>query len=350
MFEYTTKRCVNCLMQEDPSRGIVLNEDNLCSICANWRPVQRDWEDLHRQFDEKVSSLKQGGEYDAALMMSGGKDSAYLAWLLKREYGLRILGITIDNNFEYQETFTRAGEIAAALDIPHLQFKPTPEHVNAFYRFIIAEPRLKEKDCGQLCLYCGKFLLEQGLTFASHLRIPAVFVGYNPEQLFGMGKMLDIETDLLRIRQQEAIQRKISYMFTKARTLADNSGCKEIIPFLSDSEHSCDIIFPFKFLPYDPNMMMETVKEKLGWKPITAFSKGNYIASGCKLLKLMALIAKVNNVSSYMDFEFSSQIRQGMLSKEELKAYYAGLDEDPAFYDEVMGKLGLSVEVGDLAK
>lgn len=310
--------------------------------------MQRDWDDLRKQFDRKVHSLKTDNEYDAALMMSGGKDSAYLAWLLKRQYGLRILGITIDNNFEYQETFQRAAEIATALDIPHLLFKPTPEHVNSFYRFVITRQGIKEKDCGQLCLYCGKFLLEQSLAFASQLGIPAVFVGYNPDQLFGMGKMQEIETDMLRIRQQEAIQRKIAYMFSKAKALAEEDGLREILPFLADDDPRCELVFPFKFLPYQPNTMMETVKQELGWKPIEAFSKGTYIASGCKLLKLMAFIAQQNNVSTYMDFEFSNQVRQGVLSKEDLAAYYSGLAEPPAFYEEVMAKLGLTGKVHDL--
>ena len=38
------------------------------------------------------------------ILMSGGKDSAYLADLLKETYGMRLLGFIIDINYEYPET------------------------------------------------------------------------------------------------------------------------------------------------------------------------------------------------------------------------------------------------------
>lgn len=322
-----------------------MNDEGICSICSGWSSTERNWEDLERAFVQKIDSLRGSAEYDAALMMSGGKDSAYLAWLLKREYGLNILGITIDNNFEYAETFERAAEIADALEISHLQFKPTPGRVNEFYRFIMTNPALREKDCGQLCLYCGKFLLDQGLNFVSHMGIPAVFVGYNPDQLFGMGKMLEFETELPRQRQQEAILRKMTHQFNKALNLAAEAELHGIVPFFEDSPSSFQVIYPFQYLPYKPNDMMETVIRELNWKPISAFSKGTYIASGCKLLKLMAFIARENSVSTYMDFEFSNQIRQGLLTREMLKDFYDGLEEDESFYIEVLEKLGINLSL-----
>jgi tRNA(Ile)-lysidine synthase TilS/MesJ len=350
MFQYTEKRCSKCLLQEDTARNFLINDDGLCSFCANMTEEEKDYARLEGVFRNKIEQIKaQKSKYDAILMMSGGKDSAYLAWLLKEKYGLTMLALTIDNNFEYEETFERASELCKTLDIAHMQFRIPPSLTRTFYRFIMSEQPLKEKDFGQLCLYCGKYLLDHGIVMAEQFGIPAVIVGYNPDQLFGMGRSIEVETQTFRIRQQQAIARKIEFQFKKAEAHAAQNKLHELIPVFKLEHPRCQLIYPFLYLKYEPLKMMDTVRRELGWRPIESFSKGTYIASGCKLLKLMAALAKINNVSSYMDLEFSNQVRTGALTKEALEKYYASLEEDESFYTELLSQLGIAEPLQSLA-
>ena len=351
MYEYTSRRCLKCMLQEDSARGLVLDENGLCPLCRNHHPVQRDWETLRRTFEGRIDRLKTGAEYEALVMMSGGKDSAYLAHLLKREMGLHVLGLTIDNGFEYQETFEKAADIAKKLDMPHLLFRVNPSTRSALYRFLVTSPTLMDKDFGQLCLYCGKYLLDIAVDFACGMDIPAVFVGYNPEQLSGMGKTLPIETEELRIRQQEAIGGRIRYLFARAEEKAAQHKDKSILPeFSADTAPGCAIEYPFLYLPYQPRQIMEVAKRELGWTPIDSFVPKHYIASGCRLLKLMAALARINNVSSYMDYEFSAQVRKGDLDKGALEKYYANLEEPPEFFEQILRELGIEESLEELAR
>lgn len=53
---------------------------------------------------EKIVSEK-GKEYDVAVMYSGGKDSAYLLYLLKEVYKLRVVAVMVDNGYEHDYTW-----------------------------------------------------------------------------------------------------------------------------------------------------------------------------------------------------------------------------------------------------
>lgn len=351
MYQYTDRRCRKCLLQEDPSCGLTLDADGLCPLCRSYRPVERDWPALGTAFAARIESLRgQGGEFEAALMMSGGKDSAYLASLLGKHHGLRLLGLTIDNGFEYQETFDHARKLARNLDIPLEVLRPDPAASRALYRFLLTSPGLMERDFGQLCLFCGRFLLDTALAEAGRRGIGTVFVGYNPEQLFGMGQTLPIETDRLRIRQQEAIAARIGFLFRKAAALAATHPDKALLPpFTARPDSGCAVVAPFLYLPYRPQEIMDVARRETGWTPISSFSPRHYLASGCRLLKLMAALARINEVPSYMDHEFASQVRSGDLEKETLRKYYDGLEEQPAFYADILRELGLSCSLETLA-
>ena len=351
MYEYTSRRCNKCMLQEDATHGLTLDENGLCPLCRNHKPVERDWDGLRAEFAQRVDALKTGDRYEALVMMSGGKDSAFLAHLLKKEMGLNVLGLTLDNGFEYADTFKNAADIARRLDMPHMLFRARPQERNALYRFLVTSPGLMDKGFGQICLYCGKYLLDTAVEIALGLEIPAVFVGYNPEQLSGMGKTKAIETDELRIRQQEAIQGRIGYLFNQAEKKAAEHPDSHLLPeFSADTAPGCSIEYPFLYLPYQPRHIMEVARRELDWKPITSFVPKHYIASGCRLLKLMAALARINNVSSYMDHEFSAQVRAGDLDKDALEKYYANLEEPPQFYEELLQELGIEDSLEELAR
>lgn len=351
MYQYTASRCRRCLLQEDPASGLTIDADGLCPLCRTFRPVARDWKTLGETFEARLDSLRgTEGDFDAALMMSGGKDSAYLAYLLTRRYGLRLVGLTIDNGFEYPETFDKAARLAESLGIEQTLLRPDPNVCRAFYRFLVTTPGLMDRDFGQLCLFCGKFMLDTAMAEAKRRGIGAVIVGYNPEQLFGMGRTLAIETDMLRKRQQEAIAARTAFLFNKAAALAAPNPDSALLPdFSLQTDPACEVVTPFLYLPYKPQDIMDIARRETGWSPIRSFVPQNYLASGCRLLKLMAALARINKVSSYMDHEFSSQVRSGALSETSLRDYYASLEEPPEFYAAVLRDIGLDLSLDALA-
>lgn len=74
---------------------IVFDETGRCNACAWAEEKQKiDWQERRTEFQELVDKIDRSGPYDCIVPFSGGKDSAYVAWRLKFEFGLRPLLVT----------------------------------------------------------------------------------------------------------------------------------------------------------------------------------------------------------------------------------------------------------------
>ena len=278
MFRYTNHVCKKCFLQNDPFHKVTLNEDGVCSLCAKPAPeeARRDWDALDKRFAAHLDRVRGTRPYEGLIMMSGGKDSAYLADLLKETYGMRLLGFIIDINYEYPETFENAKTIARKLDLPYVVFRQEPEAMRRYYRFLFLMETLSEET--------GKALARWRESYGE------------PE-----------------------------------------------LPLFPDSIHveGTELLFPFQYFPYRPEAMMRHVRERLQWLPIKRFSK-TYIASGCRLVKLWAYMAYLNNTNSYVDFEFCNQIRNGTLSADTVRQFYEQAEIDYEELAELIAELDMA--------
>ena len=343
MFRYTNHVCKKCFLQNDPFHKVTINEDGVCSLCAKPAPeeARRDWDALEKRFAAHLDRVRGTRPYEGLIMMSGGKDSAYLADLLKETYGMRLLGFIIDINYEYPETFENAKTIARKLDLPYVVFRQEPEAMRRYYRFLFTEKALLQPDGGQVCTFCGRFLIHSACAFARRMGIPLVFSGHNPDQIFLMGESIHNtpEQDVLI----EFLMETLSEETGKALARWRESYGEPELPLFPDSIHveGTELLFPFQYFPYRPEAMMRHVRERLQWLPIKRFSK-TYIASGCRLVKLWAYMAYLNNTNSYVDFEFCNQIRNGTLSADTVRQFYEQAEIDYEELAELIAELDMA--------
>ena len=75
---------------------INFNEDGLCDACSvNLLKNSTNWDKRREELEELCAKYRrEDGEYDCIVPGSGGKDSAYAAWMLKNEFGMHPLTIT----------------------------------------------------------------------------------------------------------------------------------------------------------------------------------------------------------------------------------------------------------------
>ncbi|CCH48483.1 adenine nucleotide alpha hydrolase family protein [Pseudodesulfovibrio piezophilus] len=345
MFRYTHKTCSRCHLQQDSYHKVMLNEDGVCSFCTqNLVAPKRNWEQLKNIFEEKIQQAKGKGEYDGLIMLSGGKDSAYMAHMLTRKYNMKLLGFIIDINFEYPETFENAATIAEKLDMPSVIFRQDPELMRQYYAFLFCNKTIHQEDCGQVCTFCGRFLIQTATDFARRMEIPLVFSGHNPDQIFLMGE--SIEDDPARLLTMEFNMEVVAEETERARKAwhqKEKTPQDRLFPSKIHAQ-GVELVFPFQHFRYQPEAMIETVKKELDWVPIKRFSK-TYIASGCSLVKLWAYLAYSNNTNSYVDFEFSNQVREGVLSSDKVAQFYEQSDKGYEELDEIVMKLGIRNEI-----
>lgn len=317
-----TSKCKKCL-KEIPanSEGKSLSKNGLCLECYNSELKAQDvnWIEKAEEFEEKIKKVRESkGTFDGLVMLSGGKDSIYVAYILSKVYKLNIVALTIDNGFEYESTFDNSTDIAKKLGISHFVYRLSVEDMRAYYNFLLTEESLKLKDSSQLCFFCGRLLKTISIKVAKMLNVTAVFSGHTLEQIRalgdeeGNGKSFDIRK---RFVQTYSIQN-----YQKAINAIKSEGLGSIEYLFEDNLSTLDyeqFIYPLQYFEYKPIEIVELLKRELGWVADNHFSK-KYISSGCKLGKLMEYIASQNGSSTYVEREFSDQIRRGSLSKDDV--------------------------------
>ncbi len=103
---------------------IVFDEDGICSHChyfdnvrrPNWFPNQKG----RKMLEDKISEIKEsrkGYQYDCMIGLSGGVDSSYLAYVLKKEYNLRMLAVHVDAGWNSELAVSNIENIVKKLNI-----------------------------------------------------------------------------------------------------------------------------------------------------------------------------------------------------------------------------------------
>jgi len=98
--------CSRCVM-DSTVPDIVFDSDGVCNCCKEYDAKVE--EDLHyneeglKSIGEMVEKIKNAGKnkkYDCLIGVSGGVDSTYVAYIVKKKYGLRPLAIHLDNGWD----------------------------------------------------------------------------------------------------------------------------------------------------------------------------------------------------------------------------------------------------------
>ncbi len=100
------KRCSNCLMA-DTKPGIILDENGICQACLRHKARNNiDWTSRERQLDKICTKYRtKTSFYDCIIPVSGGKDSYFQTWYMKRKINMHPLLVSVADPF----TKTKAG-------------------------------------------------------------------------------------------------------------------------------------------------------------------------------------------------------------------------------------------------
>lgn len=130
----TYQRCSRCVMDNRSDETIFFNEKGECNYCTEalkqintttYFPNEKGKEKLQKMLSE-IKSENANKEFDCIMGISGGLDSSYLAFLGKK-WGLRILGIHIDDNFDTEISKDNIRKLCDAANIELRTVKPNFE-------------------------------------------------------------------------------------------------------------------------------------------------------------------------------------------------------------------------------
>ena len=177
-------KCVTCLLP-DAVPGSDLDAAGVCAFCRGQGASARSDEERRRQefasdLEKTIEACRGRGGYDCLACFSGGKDSIYLLYKLKKELGLKVLAFTCDLDIP-PAGWDNIRRTVEKLDVDHVTFRPPMEFYRKFFRHL-----LRNQDgrgaVRTVCYVSAPLTEGYALRLATEKGIPVVFAGYSPGQ------------------------------------------------------------------------------------------------------------------------------------------------------------------------
>jgi N-acetyl sugar amidotransferase len=117
------KKCSRCIMDETAIE-ITFDDNGVCNFCHHYENVLVNEIFSNKGGEEKIkkliSEIKEKGKnskYDCLIGLSGGVDSSYVAYLVRKIYGLRVFAVHLDNGWNTELAVANVEQIVKRLDI-----------------------------------------------------------------------------------------------------------------------------------------------------------------------------------------------------------------------------------------
>lgn len=180
------RNCVNCgLSGNHPDSQI--DATGTCRICRDFEQI-KDRASVYFEPQEELTRLLDAarqtreGSYDAIMLFSGGKDSAYALYRLA-ELTPDILVLTLDNGFISEGAKANIKRICSHLGLDH-RFLRTPA-MNAIFRDSLDR-------FSNVCQGCFKTIYALAIQTAQAEGIPAIVTGLSRGQFFETRLTVDL--------------------------------------------------------------------------------------------------------------------------------------------------------------
>ena len=179
----TKQRCKCCGLPEYYTK-ITFNQEGICNYCnfyAENKSVLENSSALKTAFQKKIEKAKEkakeaGAKYDCLVGFSGGKDSTYIIYQLKKKYGMRVLAFTFDNGFSTEYGTKNIKNALEKLDIDHITFSLNDKELRKNYATCV-------KFLHNFCAVCFHYMHYYSYLFAGQYQIPMIVNGRSRGQM-----------------------------------------------------------------------------------------------------------------------------------------------------------------------
>jgi tRNA(Ile)-lysidine synthase TilS/MesJ len=305
--------CKKCVLDSDIP-GIQINEESgLCHFCETYTPLTlQEKTDYLTRIEKLFEQYAGTGNYDVIYALSGGKDSSYTLYKLKKDYPfLKVLAVQFNNGFTSEGAIKIAKKICEITGCDYFQltmkeeilldtFRKAAESYDAFPRFA----KYRASDICNVCISIIKQkLIEKAITEKAPFIVFAFTAGQSPNPIIPLSaNFLKWSRNLFETQLQKIGVDDKDEVFLLKKSVLANLG--ENVP---------SILHPLCLWDYNEDVILETLLE-IGWES-PGINDSN--STNC----ILNSFACYNHLKKYgfhpYTFDIAGLVRSGDMSREE---------------------------------
>jgi hypothetical protein len=297
---------------------ITFDEDGVCNHCLSYKKVEPLGEE---HFLQKINS-KHGTQYDCVLGISGGKDSCYVAYLVKKKFGLRALAVSYDFPFMVDLARQNSRAVCESLGLDLLVVKSRNNLEYDLLRNHLISLSATGTTWGQ-CMFCHYGIEAILYETARNKDIPFILSGvtsnevwWNPGSRLGfLGKRLKqlplSEQVLFGLYQSRAY---LGLVDQRLQFPIPGNSCFNVYQRAKAPSNGPETIHVFDYIEWDQNIIEKTLQEETGWQKPSKSLTWRY---DCILEPLLDYTFKREYGISSAGLYICGLIRAGLISREE---------------------------------
>lgn len=307
------KTCKLCL-NDRSVRNIRFNEEGLCNFCEAYlrdRDRLTDYEYLRELFEERLSLVKGKHAYDAAVGISGGKDSVFVLYELLHRYQLHVKAFTMDNGFLSKEARDNIDRLVEEFGVEHEYITFDKGLLKRFYAYSVKKWLVP-------CIACSYIGYASMINLASKIDAGMIVHGRSPEQMFRYYDE-DVFSELVKAGLKSVRELNLSELYQallgKIDEKLDKNLRDEVKSMLFKDikgDNFREFVAYFLYHPYDEKEIVRFLKENTSW----AVGE-DYNHYDCRIHLATQYIYQLAEGRPHILPELSFLVRDGKLSRDE---------------------------------
>lgn len=336
------KYCTSCLVAET-EQSVTFDEDGVCNICqvAQERDEKISWDKREEELKEIINSYRGKHPYDAIVPFSGGKDSAWTAYVLVRHYGLNVLLTTFDSNFRRPGHLQNLDRVVRALGCEHVTHRASQRIIK---KTMLESLRRK----GDFCWYCHTGVVAFPFKAALMYETPLIIWGEPGSEYSGGYYNYNTKTP----PDERWFNRQINLSINAEDMVGfiDDATVRDLEPFRLPpwekmQEAGVTSIHLGDYIKWDAPEQYKILNRELGWEMSEVENlhpRYHYEKVECFLQGTRDYLRFIKRGSARTAQRANLDIRNGILSREEAEEMIQYDMQRPQSLNVILGYLGIS--------
>lgn len=340
------RRCTNCILP-NIYPNIEFDEHGVCNFCvAASEEKEKTRKKSKHQLDSIINKYKgKSKKYDVIVGLSGGKDSSYVAYYLKTEYDVKILGFNYDIGYRSKYAMQNLETLVEKLDIDLITIRPNRGFVKKlFARFL--------RKRGEFCSVCNNlgYLIGASFSWSQKLSLgfsPLMVGGWSSQYEYQPGISVTSMQDFFENLTPELIEELKAQSFIEERLISWYMGLKDPRQAQIDTEehirlrgYAMDFIQLPDYIEWNIMEIPHILSEKLAWRHPPDVHESHF---DCSLFPIKEYLKFKKYGLTQETIKNSRLIQEGLMTREEaMERMVLEQTTEPAIFDSFLHELGLS--------